>query len=210
MGRVGLHPMLDGLALILGALELVPFLLGALALVPPGDLVQPPPNALVSTPSSALVLILGPWFLTHMVSWSDDGELYDDDEENGEPSDIEDFADCTSDGECGSDEGIPEETLGSLQDREGAAAELIPGLPNDLVSVQIWPRIASSFGKLRTVNREWRLFVKSTPEWLAMEVVHSTEGLNEMGYFLFRESLAKKVEDERQTILAFLRDVNKE
>ncbi|KAL3681112.1 hypothetical protein R1sor_024068 [Riccia sorocarpa] len=135
------------------------------------------------------------------------------DEVAAETSDFEDFADCRSDGESVSDEDITRESLESSQDREelevDSRADLIPGLPNDLVSVQIWPRIASSFGLMRTVNKEWRMFVRTTPEWIA-EVVRLSEGLNERGFLIFRDSLAERVEDERQAILAFLRDVNKE
>ncbi|KAL3700861.1 hypothetical protein R1sor_018883 [Riccia sorocarpa] len=136
------------------------------------------------------------------------------DEAAAEPSDFEDFADCRSDDESVSDEDITRESLESSQDREeleaDSRADLIPGLPNDLVSVQIWPRIASSFGLMRTVNKEWRMFVRTTPEWIAMEVVRLSEGLNERGFLIFRDSLAERVEDERQAILAFLRDVNRE
>ncbi|KAL3692694.1 hypothetical protein R1sor_006345 [Riccia sorocarpa] len=100
------------------------------------------------------------------------------DEATAKLSDFEDFVDSRSDGESVTDEDITRESLESSQDREESEAysttDLIPGLPNDLVSVQIWPRIASSFGKMRTVNKEWRMFVRTTPEWVAMEVVSLT------------------------------------
>ncbi|KAL3680818.1 hypothetical protein R1sor_023774 [Riccia sorocarpa] len=99
-----------------------------------------------------------------------------------------------SDGESVIDEDITRESLESSQDREeleaDSRADLIPGLRNDVVSVQIWPRIASSFGLMSTVNKEWRMFVRTTSEWVAMEVVRLSKGLNERGFLIFSDSLA--------------------
>ncbi|KAL3681257.1 hypothetical protein R1sor_024213 [Riccia sorocarpa] len=143
--------------------------------------------------------------LQHVVVLIRKGEEID-----GGVNEIDIFADCWDFGGSGSEEGSSGEALEVSHGRQDANGNLIPGLPDDLVVVLIWPRIASSVGDLRAVNKEWRSFVTTTSEWLAMEVVRLSEGLNRRGYAVFRDALADRVEVERVAILQFLRELNRE
>ncbi|KAL3681474.1 hypothetical protein R1sor_024430 [Riccia sorocarpa] len=88
-----------------------------------------------------------------------------------ELSETEDFADCMEDFPFGLDEEAIGEAMNSEQESAGASTNLISGLPDDFVVVQIWPLIASPYATLRGVNRKWRQLVRTSPEWLAVEVV---------------------------------------
>ncbi|KAL3700023.1 hypothetical protein R1sor_018045 [Riccia sorocarpa] len=127
-----------------------------------------------------------------------------------ELSETEDFADCMEKFPIGLDEEAIGEAMNSEQETAGASTNLIPGLPDDFVVVQIWPLIASSYATLRGVNRKWRQLVKTSPKWLAVEVVCKTERYNEFMYVVFRERLAERVEEESQAIITFLRELNRE
>ncbi|KAL3696794.1 hypothetical protein R1sor_010870 [Riccia sorocarpa] len=132
------------------------------------------------------------------------------DDIDAEVNDIDEFLDCWEFAVTGSDDESSREGLETEQGRPSATGKLIPGLPDDLVAVQIWPLIVSSFSEIRHVNREWRRFVTSSPEWLAMEVVRLSERFNMRGYTIVREALADRAEVERHAIMQFLRELNME
>ncbi|KAL3685300.1 hypothetical protein R1sor_003322 [Riccia sorocarpa] len=132
------------------------------------------------------------------------------DETDAEVNDIDEFLDCWEFALTGPDDESSREGLETEQARPSATGKLIPGLPDDLVAVQIWPLIVSSFSEMRHVNRDWRSFVTTSPEWLAMEVVRLSERFNMRGYTFVREALADRVEAERQAIMQFLRELNRE
>ncbi|KAL3682980.1 hypothetical protein R1sor_001002 [Riccia sorocarpa] len=125
-------------------------------------------------------------------------------------AEVNDINDCWEFAVTGSDDESNMEGLETELGRPSATGKLIPGLPDDLVAVQIWPLILLSFSEMRHVNREWRRFVTTSPEWLAMEVVRLSERFNMRGYAFVREALADQVEAERHAIMHFLRELNRE
>ncbi|KAL3693253.1 hypothetical protein R1sor_006904 [Riccia sorocarpa] len=114
------------------------------------------------------------------------------DETDAEVNDIDEFFDCWEFALTGPDDESSREGLETEQARPSATGKLIPGLPDDLVAVQIWPLIVSSFSEMRHVNRDWRSFVTTSLEWLAMEVVRLSERFNMRGYAFVREALADR------------------
>ncbi|KAL3690042.1 hypothetical protein R1sor_016351 [Riccia sorocarpa] len=61
-------------------------------------------------------------------------------------------------------------------------AELIPGLPDDVVMSQVWMSIRAVYRlwpewllQLREVSRRWMDLVDGTPDWLALEVIRRTD-----------------------------------
>ncbi|KAL3685278.1 hypothetical protein R1sor_003300 [Riccia sorocarpa] len=122
------------------------------------------------------------------------------DEIDAEVNDIKEFLDCWEFAVTGSDDESSREGLETELGRPSATGKLIPGLPDDLVAVQIWPLILSSFSEMRHVNREWRRFVTTSPEWLAMEVVQLSDRFNMRGYAFVREALADRFSEEDGTV----------
>ncbi|KAL3683573.1 hypothetical protein R1sor_001595 [Riccia sorocarpa] len=95
------------------------------------------------------------------------------DETDAEVNDIDEFLDCWEFALTGPDDESSKEGLETEQ-----------GLPDDLVAMQIWSLIVSSFSEMRHVNRDWRRFVTTSLEWLAMEVVRLSERFNMRGTLL--------------------------
>ncbi|KAL3687027.1 hypothetical protein R1sor_013336 [Riccia sorocarpa] len=70
-----------------------------------------------------------------------------------------------------------------------AHQELLPGLPDLLVEMNVWPRLGNSVSllwSLRLVSRRWREFVEQRMEWSALEYVRlcDPEYRRKTGFFV--------------------------